>query len=235
MVTASAACERHTEVSNHILWFSPDWIDKLIELEPSLTPVRNVLNEACRGIHFSSQCAERVSALIRNTVNLPSTRQFAVVVEILMALAEDGYRKPLASGSYSYCQPESSSQQQNKVKRVLHYIERHYTEPVRMADLCEELHMSESSVYRLFERHFQESFAEHLKQYRIGKACERLINTDQSISYIAENTGFNNQSNFNRQFKISKNMTPSAFRKLYRHQKTKFKSGQRQSVELKII
>ncbi len=221
MVTSSAVCEPHMEVSSHIFWFAPEWIEQLLDLEPSLSPVRQVLSEASRGIQFSKQCAERVSSLMRNTINLSTAKQFSVIVEILMTLAEDNYRKPLTSSSYSYCLQEASSQQQDKVKRVLRYIEKHYAEPIRVADLCKELHMSESSVYRLFERHLLESFADHLKHYRIGKACERLINTNQPISYIAENTGFNNQSNFNRQFKQNKKMTPSAFRNLYRHQLSK--------------
>lgn len=56
------------------------------------------------------------------------------------------------------------------------------------------------------------SFSEHLKQFRIGKACELLASSSLPIALVAEKTGFSNLSNFNRQFKAIKAMTPKMFR-----------------------
>jgi AraC-like DNA-binding protein len=67
----------------------------------------------------------------------------------------------------------------------------------------------------MYEKHFGVSFSEHLKQYRIGKACELLASSAKPIALIAELTGFQNLSNFNRQFKTMKGITPSAFRKQF--------------------
>nr|WP_087021213.1 helix-turn-helix domain-containing protein [Thaumasiovibrio subtropicus] len=60
--------------------------------------------------------------------------------------------------------------------------------------------------------YFCESFSEHLKGFRIGKASELLVNSQVPVSLVAEQVGFNNLSNFNRQFKTVKGMTPSHFR-----------------------
>ncbi|POB71924.1 AraC family transcriptional regulator, partial [Vibrio vulnificus] len=65
-------------------------------------------------------------------------------------------------------------------------------------------------------KHYGCSFSEHLKQYRIGKACEKLTRTDLPIQLIAEQTGFQNLSNFNRHFKSLKQMTPKQFRIQFR-------------------
>lgn len=102
-----------------------------------------------------------------------------------------------------------------RVELARRFIEQHYSEPIKVGDLCQSLHISESSAYRLFERHFLENFSEHLKRFRIGKACEMLVNGDMPVASIAELSGFNNVSNFNRQFKGVKGMTPSQFRAQY--------------------
>ncbi len=59
------------------------------------------------------------------------------------------------------------------------------------------------------------SFSEHLKQFRIGKAGELLASSSLPIALVAEKTGFSNLSNFNRQFKATKAITPKAFRRQF--------------------
>ncbi|WP_139182696.1 helix-turn-helix domain-containing protein, partial [Vibrio cholerae] len=51
--------------------------------------------------------------------------------------------------------------------------------------------------------------------FRIGKACELLASSALPIALIAERTGFGNLSNFNRQFKTLKTMTPREFRQRF--------------------
>jgi AraC-like DNA-binding protein len=52
----------------------------------------------------------------------------------------------------------------------------------------------------------------YLAQLRVGNACALLMNTQKPISVIADEVGYNNLANFNRQFKALKNKTPREFR-----------------------
>ena len=56
-------------------------------------------------------------------------------------------------------------------------------------------------------------FKSYLMNIRIGYACRLLIEATQDISEIAYDSGFENLSNFNRQFKKIKGVTPSQFQK----------------------
>jgi len=58
------------------------------------------------------------------------------------------------------------------------------------------------------------SFKTYLINVRIGYACRLLIDATKSISEIAYESGFENLSNFNRQFKRIKGQTPSQFQEL---------------------
>jgi AraC-like DNA-binding protein len=51
---------------------------------------------------------------------------------------------------------------------------------------------------------------------RIELACQHLTQDGLAITEICFEVGFNNLSNFNRQFLVVKGMTPSKFRSLYR-------------------
>ncbi|WP_332308852.1 helix-turn-helix transcriptional regulator [Enterovibrio coralii] len=88
-----------------------------------------------------------------------------------------------------------------------------------LADLGRLFHASGSSIQRLFTDHFGESFSSYLKKLRLGHACSELQMTTKPIALIAENVGYRNLSNFNRQFKQYKQLTPREYRNLYQHKR----------------
>jgi AraC-like DNA-binding protein len=61
---------------------------------------------------------------------------------------------------------------------------------------------------------------QYLKRLRINRACELLIGSQQSITDICYACGFNNVSNFNRQFLALKEMPPTQFRRYHRLNET---------------
>ena len=58
-------------------------------------------------------------------------------------------------------------------------------------------------------------FKDYLLNVRVGYACKLLTEGIMNISEIAYDSGFENLSNFNRQFKKIKNITPSQFQKQF--------------------
>jgi len=81
--------------------------------------------------------------------------------------------------------------------------------------LCAQVHTSKGTLLRVFKLHFSSSYSLHIAEYRLGEACECLVNSEKSIAAIADLVGFNNLSNFNRQFKAKKQMSPKQFRLLF--------------------
>ena len=71
--------------------------------------------------------------------------------------------------------------------------------------------MNASACSRSFKRVHRKTFSKYVNEIRIGYACKLLIENDLNISAIAYETGFNNLSNFNRQFKMIKKISPSAY------------------------
>ena len=69
--------------------------------------------------------------------------------------------------------------------------------------------------HRLFRRHTRLTVGEYVAELRIGQACALLINTDLPIKHIADEVGYHNLANFNRQFRAVKQMTPREFRRSF--------------------
>jgi AraC-like DNA-binding protein len=55
------------------------------------------------------------------------------------------------------------------------------------------------------------AFKDYLLNTRVGYACKLLTDASQNISGVAYDSGFGNISNFNRQFKKIKGITPSQY------------------------
>ena len=65
---------------------------------------------------------------------------------------------------------------------------------------------------RWFKQMTGGSFISYVNDRRLTSAAERLRRSDDKIVTIAEDAGFENLSNFNRQFKARYGMTPREYR-----------------------
>lgn len=197
----------------YIIWFSQAWITRLITTLPELNSLQYMLDNALQGIEFSSSLSDKVFDLLNNYQHLSPALALTHVIKILVYLSESEGSKRL--NSYHQQVLQENDKALRLVEKISFFIERNYRNNIKLVDLCEQVHLSKSTVSRIFERHFLSSFSLHLAEYRLGKACELLVNSDKSIAVIADLVGFNNLSNFNRQFKSKKQMSPKQFRQLF--------------------
>lgn len=98
---------------------------------------------------------------------------------------------------------------------VVVYMAENYMDPnLRVAQLAELAKCSEVHLRRLFRRDFNATPSEHLIRIRINQAKSLLINTDYSITKIAELVGLPDSFYFSRLFRREVGCSPSAYRKM---------------------
>ena len=79
-------------------------------------------------------------------------------------------------------------------------------------DLCKELSMSRTQLYRKFKTITNHSIGHYFKSLRIEKAKELLKNSDMNISEITYKVGLNDPAYFSRVFKKETGIKPKDFR-----------------------
>lgn len=99
-----------------------------------------------------------------------------------------------------------------RLEDVFSYTLSNYQRPITIDEIADIANMNKSSFCRYFKQHTRKSYIDFLNEYRIQKACVLLANPDKSIANVAFEIGFTNLSNFNRQFKRLKGVTPREFR-----------------------
>ena len=99
-----------------------------------------------------------------------------------------------------------------RIRKILSYIEQNYMNRITLTDISESLHLCESECTRLFKRHMNTTLFAFLQEYRIERSLEYL-NTKESISAIAEKTGFSDSNYYSKVFSKIKGCSPREYRK----------------------
>lgn len=96
--------------------------------------------------------------------------------------------------------------------RIIQYIEEHFTEPITINTLANELCVSQTYISRVFSKKFKMNFRKYLGLIRAEYAAMLLRTTNEKIISIAEFSGFQSISSFNRIFYDIYGMSPRDFR-----------------------
>ncbi|MFE5318036.1 ABC transporter substrate-binding protein [Paenibacillus sp. NPDC056579] len=98
------------------------------------------------------------------------------------------------------------------VLQAIRYLHDHYQESITLESLAEKLHCNSRQLLRMFKSRMNTSPIDYLIQIRIGKAKERLLNTDLTMREIAESVGYSDSYYFSRMFKKVEGVSPTVFK-----------------------
>ncbi|GGE32161.1 AraC family transcriptional regulator [Streptococcus himalayensis] len=102
---------------------------------------------------------------------------------------------------------------EEKIRTIIDHISEHYQEELTVAELSTLCGYSQTHFMNFFKKHLGISCMEYIIQFRLRKATELLEHSTLTILEISNQVGFNNLSNFNRQFKKYYHLTPSQYRR----------------------
>lgn len=97
------------------------------------------------------------------------------------------------------------------LKKALEFIETFYASAITLNEIASSVQMSSKYFCKFFREMTHSSPIEYLNSYRIERACYLLLTTNQSITEVAYNTGFNDLSYFIKIFKRHKGITPKQY------------------------
>lgn len=104
------------------------------------------------------------------------------------------------------------------IRKINYIIERDYADTnLCLTSIADELAMSPIYVSRLYKQLTLKGLTDVINETRIAKAQFLLIETENSVADIAEQTGFTNSSYFYRMFKKFNGVTPNDYRRKELH------------------
>ena len=164
-----------------------------------------------RGIRLKSSRTE-IAHLFEAFKNASKLNQ---VVIFLTLLSEISTAKFDCLSSF-ISEKKYSANEGERMRKVLEYTMKNYSDRITLKDVSDVAVMTKNAFCKYFKKRTNKTYFEFLKTIRIEHACALLREKkEMSISEIARRTGYNNISNFNRQFRAVINISPQKFRTLY--------------------
>lgn len=200
-------------VSEITIQFSGETIGGSLLNKIQFRSVKRMLELGRNGISFSVSTILKVRSLLHSLAN--ETKGFYMMTTFLNLLYELSLDPEMEILSGKQVEKKEVSGPSKRITQVYEYIERNYAKPITLKDVSQVACMSESAFSRFFKSETGKNISNYIIDLRISKACRELIDTNKTISEICFSTGFNNISNFNRQFKRIKGRSPKDFRGLY--------------------
>lgn len=194
-----------------VFWFRQDWIDGFLSSAVEFAPIQKLFARAAPGLSFGPEVGRMLAARFEQAFTLEPAARLMSVLGVLLDLAERKNAEPLSSVA-----PPATTDSRSRIDRVLLHLHQHYARPIRMRDLADLAALSQSGLHRMFAKHTNTTVSAYVTRLRIGDACARLSGTEQPITRIAADVGYDNLANFNRQFRALRGMAPRDYRASFR-------------------
>lgn len=195
-----------------IVQFSEDFIGNAMKVLPELGAFGHVLEQSRHGALFTPRTAAEIAPTLEELIDAQGVRRIELFIHIMGSLCRASDVRTLASSSYL---PDPSGYMSIGINKVLAHIGGHLTEVFNESDLAAIAGQSPSAFSRSFRKHTGMALVQYVSRLRINLACQLLMSDNaMAITKICYAVGFNNLSNFNRQFLAQKGMPPSRFRAL---------------------
>ncbi len=194
------------------LQFNSDVLSQQLLALPEFKYVAKALSLSERGIHIIDQTLNEVSEIMLQLPYLKSFERMLGFFKMMDIIGRSETNIHLASKEYLKVRFTTP----NKRLATIHdYLMKNYREEINLKKLASLVNMAEGSLCRFFKMNMGMTLFEYLNQLKIEFACKLLMDHDLNILEVCLDSGFNNLSHFNKQFKKTTGVPPSEYRKRF--------------------
>ncbi len=168
--------------------------------------LKEIFSESGQGILLEDRS---LHSLFNEIVKAEDIDKIILFFQILKAILNNKERQVISSTAFTSPQRDIENE---RINSVFDYVISHYREEITLNNIAEVASLTPNAFCKFFKSRTRKTFFDFLNEVRIGNACKLLQSEQLSVSEIAYESGFNNLSNFNRQFQKRMKMTPKKYR-----------------------
>jgi AraC-like DNA-binding protein len=182
---------------------------------PELNRIREFLKESKRGIQFGNRTRKKLIGEIEELPSLSGMKRLIGLLTVLDIMSTSNDIKYLSSANYEPIIINSGDK--DRMETIFRYVIKNYSDRIFLEEIASLVNLTPQSFCRYFKSRTSKVFSSFVNEVRIGNSCKMIIENKESISQVCFASGFNYLSNFNRQFKKIKGLTPSEFQRKYKN------------------
>jgi len=175
--------------------------------------IKEFLEKSQRGIQFLCKSRKVLGEQITRIFQLTGIARITELIMLLEMMANTKDYKYHASIGYSKTNNTYDFYRFNKIHE---HIILNFNKPIKLEDVASTVNISPTAFCRYFKKHTGKTFLSFLNEMRIGHACKLMVEGKIPISIASLESGFNNLSHFNDQFKRVMKLTPTEYLLAYK-------------------
>ena len=191
------------------LQFPPEALSPELLSLPEFKNIANALSQSERGIRITGQTLNDVSEIMLQLPYLSNFERFLHFFKLMDIIGQSTNLIPLATKEYIKKRFNSKNK---RIQTIHDYLMKNYRESIDLKQIADLVSMAEGSLCRFFKMHVGITIFEYLNQIKIEFSCKLLMDKNLSILDVAIDSGYNNLSHFNKQFKLITGVTPKDYR-----------------------
>lgn len=177
---------------------------------PEFSHVAKALSLSEQGIQIVGQTLNEVSELMLQMPYMKGFERMLHFFRMMDLIGRSDSNKPLASKEYLKARFTTGNK---RIATIHEYLLNNYREEVDLKKLADLVSMAEGSLCRFFKMNMGLTIFEYLNKIKVEFACKLLMDPGLSILEVCLDSGFNNLSHFNKQFRKTTGVAPSVYRK----------------------
>jgi AraC-like DNA-binding protein len=195
-----------------VIQFPVNYFPESQLLRTEFASVKKLLQNSSSGLFFSGEAAATGGEIMQQIFNTTGMERHLLFVKLIDYLGNCQSRL-IASSDYTN---EMKDHQEPRMAKIYKFATRNYNRKIELDEVASIAGMNVTAFCRYFRQRSGKTFSQFVNEQRISYACKFLMHGNRTIADISDEAGFNNISNFNRQFKNIMGKSPSEYRELFR-------------------
>jgi len=179
---------------------------------PEASVLYKLFEQSFYGINISGKTNALISQRLHDILNETGLKRWLSLVEILLQIADSAKDTcGITQARYTgYNEREST-----RLCNVFNWIAANLEKEINLKDAAGVAQMNVNAFSRFFSLRTRKTFTGYVQELRLQKAAKLLIEGELPVTEICFECGYNNLSNFNRQFLNHYEMNPLKYKKTF--------------------
>lgn len=192
-----------------VIQFSPDFLGKNFWDIPEMRNVRVLLERAKNGIVFHGEDKNLIGEKIEALSSLTNYKRLLGLLEVLNMLENAKDFTLLNAEGFVL---DTELEDHNRINVIFNFVKNEFKRNIALEEIADVVSMTVPAFCRYFKKTTGKTFVQFVNEYRLVHAAKLLHEKQISITDVCFESGFNNFSHFNKQFKKFTGKSPSVYR-----------------------
>ncbi|MCM4157417.1 AraC family transcriptional regulator [Gramella sp. AN32] len=192
-----------------VIQLKPDFLGEAFFGITEMKGIRNLLDMAQKGIIYHGNTKRRIGKQIEGLSKKENFEKLIGLLKIFRDLETAENHTVLNAQGFVL---ETNLQDNNRINIIFNFVKEEFKRPISLDEISEKVSMTNPAFCRYFKKITGKTFTKFVNEYRLAHAAKLLHEEQMSITDVCYESGFNNFSHFNKEFKKFTGKSPTVYR-----------------------